>query len=52
MQEGAHSPPLSRWRRSAAGAIIVTAIYAYNFADVNTNSLALYAAVSHLLSPL
>ena len=26
-EEGGLSPPLSRWRRNAAGAIIVTAIY-------------------------
>jgi hypothetical protein len=42
---GGLSPPLSRWRRNAAGAIIVTAIYTNNFAAVNTNSLPLYAAV-------
>jgi hypothetical protein len=39
------SPPLSRWRRNAAGAIIVTAIYTNNFAAVNTNSPPLYAVV-------
>ena len=42
---GGLSPPLSRWHRNAAGAIIVTAIYTNNFAAVNTNSLPLYAAV-------
>ena len=45
-KEGARlSPPLSRWRRSAAGARIVTAIYTNNLATVNTNFLPLYAAV-------
>ena len=42
---GGLSPPLSRWRRSAAGARIVTAIYINNLATVNTNNLPLYAAV-------
>ena len=42
--EGALSP-LSRWRRSAAGARIVMAIYINNLATVNTNFLPLYAAV-------
>jgi hypothetical protein len=36
---GGLSPPLCRWRRNAAGAIIVTAIYTNNFAAVITNSL-------------
>ena len=44
-EEGGLSPPLSRWRRSAAGARIVTTIYTNNFADIITNSLPLYAAV-------
>ena len=44
-EEGGLSPPLSRWRRSSAGARIVTAIYINNLATVNTNSLPLYAAV-------
>ena len=39
------SGALSRWRRSAAGARIVTAIYINNLANVNTNFLPLYAAV-------
>jgi hypothetical protein len=42
---GGLSPPLSRWRRSAVGATIVTAIYINNLATVNTNFLPLYAAV-------
>jgi hypothetical protein len=42
---GGLSPPLSRWRRSAVGARIVTAIYINNLATVNTNFLHLYAAV-------
>ena len=42
---GALSPPLSRWRRSAAGARIVTTIYINNLGTVNTNFLPLYAAV-------
>jgi hypothetical protein len=37
--------PLSRWRRSAAGARIVSTIYINHLATVNTNSLPLYAAV-------
>src|SRR3989337_391252 len=36
---GGLSPPLTRWCRNAAGAIIVTAIYTNNFAAVITNSL-------------
>ena len=39
------SPPRFRWRRSAAGARIVTSIYINNLATVNTNFLPLYAAV-------
>ena len=39
------SPTLSRWRRSAVGARIVTAIYINNLATINTNFLPLYAAV-------
>ena len=42
---GGLSPPRFRWRRNAAGAIIVTAIYTNNFTAVITNSLPLYAAV-------
>jgi hypothetical protein len=42
---GGLSPPLTRWRRITAGAIIVTAIYTNNFAAVNTNSLPLYVVV-------
>ena len=42
---GGFSPPRVRWRRSAAGARIMTAIYINNLATVNTNSLLLYAVV-------
>ena len=43
---GGLSPPRFRWRRSAAGAIIVTAIYTNNFSAIITNSPPpLYAAV-------
>ena len=44
-EEGGLSPPLSRWRWNAAGAIIITAIYANNFTAIITNSSPLYAAV-------
>ncbi len=44
-KEGGLSPPRFRWRRSATGATIGTAIYINNLATVNTNSLPLYAAV-------
>ena len=44
-KEAALSPPLSRWRRNAVGARIMTAIYINNLATVNTNFLCLYAAV-------
>ena len=44
-EEGGLSPPLSQWRRSAAGARLVTAIYINNLATVNTNFLPLYATV-------
>ena len=44
-EEGELSPPLSRWRRNAAGAIIITAIYTNNFTALITNSSPLYAAV-------
>ena len=44
-QEGGLSPPLSRWRWNAAGAIIITAIYTNNFTAAITNSFPLYAAV-------
>ena len=44
-KEGALSPPLSQWRRSAAGARIVTAIFINNLATFITNFLLLlYAA--------
>ena len=43
--EGAPSPLLFRWRRNAAGAIIITAIYTNNFTAIITNSSPLYAAV-------
>ena len=36
--EGGLSPHLSRWRRNAAGAIIITAIYTNNFTTIITNS--------------
>ena len=39
------SAPLFRWRRNAAGAIIITAIYTNNFTAIITNSSPLYAAV-------
>jgi len=42
---GGLSPPLSQWRRRAAGVRIVTAIYINNLATIITNSLPLYAAV-------
>ena len=44
-EEGGPSPPLSRWRRNTAGAIIITAIYTNNFTAIITNSSPLYAAV-------
>ena len=44
-EEGGISPSLSRWRRNAAGAIIITAIYTNNFTALITNSSPLYAAV-------
>ena len=47
---GGLSPPLSRWRRSAAGGTIVTAIISINFAAVINIFLPLYAAV-YSLSP-
>ena len=37
-EEGGPSPPLFQWRRNAAGAIIITAIYTNNFTAVITNS--------------
>ena len=43
--EGAPSPLLFRWRRNAAMAIIITAIFTNNFTTVITNSSPLYAAV-------
>ena len=43
-EEGGLSPPLFRWRRNAAGAIIITAIYTNNFTAIITNSSPLYAA--------
>ena len=42
---GGLSSPFSQWRRSVAGASIVTAIYTSNFSVVTTNSLPLYAEV-------
>ena len=44
-EEEGPSPPLSQWRRNAAGAIIATMIYTNNFTAVITNSSPLYAAV-------
>ena len=44
-EEGEPSPPLFRWRRNTAGAIIITAIYTNNFTALITNSSPLYAAV-------
>ena len=44
-EEGGPSPPLFRWCRNAAGAIINTAIYTNNFTALITNSSPLYAAV-------
>ena len=43
--EGAPSPLLFRWRRNAAVAIIITAIFTNNFTTIITNSSPLYAAV-------
>ena len=44
-EEGGLSPPLFRWRRNTAGAIIATMIYTNNCTAVITNSSPLYAAV-------
>ena len=44
-EEGGPSPPLFRWRRNAAGAIIITAIYTNNFTALITKSSPLYATV-------
>ena len=44
-EEGGLSPPCFRWRRNAAGAIIITAIYTNNFTALITNSSPLYAEV-------
>ena len=38
-------PPRFRWRRNAAVAIIITAIFTNNFTAIITNSSPLYAAV-------
>ena len=43
--EGPPSPLLFRWRRNAAVAIIITAIFTNNFTAIITNSSPLYAAV-------
>ena len=43
--EGAPSPLLFRWRRNAAVAIIITAIFTNNFTAIIINSSPLYAAV-------
>ena len=43
--EGAPSPLLFRWRRSAAVAIIITTIFTNNFTAIITNSSPLYAVV-------
>ena len=45
MKEGGASPPLFRWQRNAAVAIIITAIYTNNFTAIITNSSPLYEAV-------
>ena len=42
---GGLSPPLFRWHRNTAGAIIITAIFTNNFTAIITNSSPLYAAV-------
>ena len=42
---GGLSPPRFRWHRSAAGAIIITAMYTNNFTAVITNYSPLYAVV-------
>ena len=44
-EEGGLSPPLSRWRRNTAGAIVATTIYTNNFTAIITNSPPLYVAV-------
>ena len=43
--EGAPSPLLFRWRRNAAVAIIITAVFTNKFTAIITNSSPLYAAV-------
>ena len=43
-EEGGISPPLFRWRRNAAGAIIITAIY--------TNTSAIFTNISITFPPL
>ena len=43
--EGPPSPLLFRWRRNAAVAIIITAIFTKNFTAIITNSSPLYAVV-------
>ena len=43
-EEGGLTPPLSRWRRNAAGAIIITAIY--------TNTSAIFTNISITFPPL
>ena len=45
-EEGGLSPPLSRWCRNGAGAIIVTAIYTNNFTAVITDSPPLCSGVT------
>ena len=42
---GGLSPPRFRWRRSATGGIIITAIFTNNFTAIITNSSPLYAAM-------
>jgi len=44
-KKGGPSPPCFRWRRSAAGASVITAIFTNNFTAIITNSSPLYAAV-------
>ena len=43
--KGRPSPLLLQWRRNAAVAIIITAIFTNNFTAIITNSSPLYAAV-------
>ena len=51
-EEGGPSPPCLRWRRSAAGAITITAIFTNNITAIITNYSPLYAAVEPLFYAL